>query len=82
MKIFIFWIGNLASLCTTGAFYFQLLKIIKTKETKDISLWMYIVITIGVVCWLIYGILLKEIPIIIANVLTLIGVVTILVLMV
>jgi MtN3 and saliva related transmembrane protein len=45
---------------------------IKTKDTKGISLGMYLVFTFGVVMWLLYGIFLKDVPIIAANTITLV----------
>jgi MtN3 and saliva related transmembrane protein len=64
--------GTAAATLTTASFAPQLIKTIKTKETKDISLLMYSVYLIGIIMWLIYGIMLKEVPIIIANIITLI----------
>ncbi len=63
-------IGNLAAICTTLSFFPQALKIIKTKETKNISLPTYLIFTVGVVFWAIYGVMLGEWPIIAANVVT------------
>ncbi len=60
-------VGIFAAILTTSAFVPQALKIIKTKSTKDISLGMYIILTTGILFWLIYGILLGEPPIIFAN---------------
>ncbi len=60
-------IGSMAAIMTTSAFVPQALKIIKTKSTKDISLGMYIILTTGILFWLIYGFLLKQPPIIFAN---------------
>lgn len=60
-------IGSIAAIMTTSAFVPQALKIIKTKSTKDISLGMYIILTTGILFWLIYGFLLKQPPIIFAN---------------
>ena len=65
-------IGYLAAFCTTLAFVPQAWKIIKTKHTKDISLIMYIVFSLGVALWLFYGILLVNWPMILANAVTLI----------
>ncbi len=73
-------IGLIAACLTTFAFLPQTLQVIRTKETKNISLNMYIAMTAGVILWLIYGILLSEIPIIIANLVTLVFSVIILVL--
>ena len=65
-------IGLIAAACTTFAYVPQAIKIIKTKDTKSLSLIMYVIMTIGIVLWLSYGILLKDLPIIIANTVTLI----------
>ncbi|MEP0827156.1 MAG: SemiSWEET transporter [bacterium] len=64
-------LGYLAGTLTTLSFLPQLLKVIKTRSTKDISLLMFIVITIGIFLWLIYGLLIASPPIIIANLVTL-----------
>lgn len=46
----------------------QILKIIKTKKTSDISLPMYIIINIGTFLWIIYGFATNQIAILIPNV--------------
>ncbi len=63
-------IGIIAGSLTTIAFLPQVIQVVRTKSTEDISLVMYIVFTTGVVFWLIYGILLGAWPVIIANVVT------------
>ncbi len=45
----------------------QILKIIKSKSTKDISLAMYIILNIGTLLWVIYGFVTNQIVIIIPN---------------
>lgn len=65
-------IGFAAAFCTTWAFLPQVVKTIRTRDTSAISLGMYIVFTLGLILWLIYGILKADIPIITANVITLI----------
>lgn len=45
----------------------QLLKVLKTKSTKDISLGMIIIFSSSIFLWLVYGILMENSPIIIAN---------------
>ncbi len=65
-------IGLIAAACTTFAYVPQAIKIIKTKDTKSLSLIMYVIMTVGIMLWLSYGILLKDLPIIIANTVTLI----------
>jgi len=72
-------IGLAAATCTTFSFLPQAIKVIKTKHTKDLSLAMYSIFTTGVFLWLVYGVLVKDIPLIVANVVTLIFAVTILI---
>ena len=68
---FITLLGFVAATFTTGAFLPQVIKIWQTKSAKDVSLEMLIAFCFGVFLWMVYGILLKEPPIIIANGLTL-----------
>lgn len=65
-------IGMIAGLLTTLSFLPQVVKTLKTHSTKDLSLTMYTLFTCGVLMWLIYGIGLRQLPIIIANSVTLI----------
>ncbi len=60
-------LGLVAGLCTTLSFLPQAIKIIKTKETGDISLLMYIFLEFGLFLWLVYGILIKSFPLMLAN---------------
>jgi len=64
-------IGFIAAICTSVAFVPQALKIYKSKTVRDISLPMWLIFSFGVFLWLIYGILILSLPIIIANVVTL-----------
>ena len=69
---FITILGLVAATLTTSAFLPQMLKTWRTKSAKDVSLKMLITFCIGVFLWLIYGIYLQALPIILANLLTLI----------
>ena len=60
-------IGLIAAALTTGSFLPQAIKTFKTKKTKDLSLPMYLALTIGVFLWFIYGLYLQSAPIILAN---------------
>jgi MtN3 and saliva related transmembrane protein len=60
-------IGILAGILTTSAFLPQVVKTIRTKSTKDISLGMFSVTATGLALWLTYGILSGALPVIIAN---------------
>lgn len=70
--------GYVAAILTTLSFLPQALKTIKEKNTEGISLVMYSLFTSGVLMWLVYGLFVKDIPIIVANSITLILAVTIL----
>lgn len=60
-------IGLIAAAFTTLSFLPQAIKTIKMKEAKDISIIMYICMMVGLALWLTYGILLSNLPIIVAN---------------
>jgi MtN3 and saliva related transmembrane protein len=64
-------ISYLAATLTTASFVPQAILTIKTKDTESLSLGMYSTFTLGVLCWLIYGIHLGDKAIIIANTITL-----------
>ena len=66
------WVGYAAAVLTTAAFFPQVIKTIRTGETRHISLGMYILFCSGIVLWLVYGLMLNALPIIIANVATLV----------
>ena len=70
MNIEIF--GYIAAVLTTAAFLPQLIKTLKTKKADDVSLITLIMFIIGVLCWIIYGYQISSIPILIANLITLI----------
>ena len=65
-------LGLAAATLTTIAFVPQVTKIWKTKSAKDVSLGMFVVFCTGVALWLAYGIMLGELPIIVANTITLV----------
>ena len=72
LNFIIKYIGFFAAICTTIAFLPQAIKVYKSKSTKDISLSMFIIFTGGVFSWLIYGIVISDFPLILANATTLI----------
>lgn len=63
-------VGLAAASLTTVSFIPQAIKTIKTRDTSGISLSMYIMFTIGVFLWLIYGLFLKDTAITAANLIT------------
>lgn len=65
---FITIFGLVAAALTTVAYLPQTLKTIKTKQTRNLSLITYIILTTGVFLWLIYGFIIKDIPIVASNI--------------
>ncbi len=65
-------IGYGSALLTTLAFVPQALHSLKTRDLSGISLPMYSLFSLGVLGWLIYGLLIDSWPIIAANCITLI----------
>ena len=63
--------GYVAAILTTAAFLPQLIKTLKTKKADDVSLITLIMFIIGVLCWIIYGYKISSIPILLANLITL-----------
>ena len=64
------WAGYLAAAMTTLAFIPQAVQTIRTRDTRSISLGMYVVFTIGIAFWLVYGIALGSMPMILSNLVT------------
>lgn len=60
-------IGIIAAILTTSAFIPQVYKIYKEKKAQGVSLMMYLIMFVGVLLWLTYGVLIGSIAIIIAN---------------
>jgi MtN3 and saliva related transmembrane protein len=72
-------IGYLAASLTTASFLPQALRIWRNRETHAISLVMYAVFSCGVALWLLYGALVGSWPVLLANAVTLVLAVAILV---
>ena len=72
------WLGYTAATLTTGAFVPQAWQTFRSSDQSGISLGMYTGFTLGVSLWLVYGVLLGEWPIIVANAITLVLAATIL----
>lgn len=65
------WFGYLAAILTTSSFIPQAVKTLRSRNTAGISLAMYVIFTAGVTLWLVYGIYLVSWPMILANTVTL-----------
>jgi MtN3 and saliva related transmembrane protein len=69
---FVTIMGLIAAACTTTSFIPQAIKTIHTKDTSGISLAMYSLFAFGTLMWLLYGIFSSNIPVSLANGITLI----------
>jgi MtN3 and saliva related transmembrane protein len=64
-------LGLTAGAFTTLAFLPQVIKTWRSRSAGDLSLLMFVVFSAGVVLWLAYGLLVGELPLIVANIVTL-----------
>lgn len=65
-------IGFVAAILTTVSFLPQVLKVWQTRSARDVSLGMYLLLSLGVALWLIYGVFIHSWPIFLSNLITLI----------
>jgi MtN3 and saliva related transmembrane protein len=61
-------IAYIAAFLTMIGYLPQALKTIKTRDTESISFWMYLLSLLGVIFWLIYGLMIISYPIILKNI--------------
>lgn len=73
-------VGYAAGILTTAAFAPQVIQVVRTRSTRDISLGMYVIFTIGISLWLVHGLQVGSMPVVAANAVTLVLVLVILVL--
>ena len=77
---FVTALGLVAGVLTTLSFLPQVIKAWKSRSTRDISLGMFATFCTGVFLWIVYGFLVGDIPVLVANTVTFILAATILVL--
>ena len=65
-------LGLVAGTLTTLSFLPQLLKAWKSRSTHDISIGMFSLLAVGIVLWIVYGVVTSDIPVIVANSVTLV----------
>jgi MtN3 and saliva related transmembrane protein len=63
-------IGFVAATCTTISFLPQLIRVLKLRSARDISLGMFSIFSFGTALWLTYGILAHSVPVAVANAVT------------
>lgn len=60
-------LGLFAGACVTISVIPQIIKVLKTKKVRQISLLTFSILTFGIAVWVVYGILKNDLPIIITN---------------
>ena len=60
-------LGFLGGALTTSSFLPQVIKSWKTKSTGDVSMWMFLLLTIGISIWMVYGFMIGSLPVVVAN---------------
>jgi MtN3 and saliva related transmembrane protein len=50
----------------------QLIKTLQTRNVRDISIWQPLLLSVGVSLWMMYGVLINDLPLILANIIPLI----------
>lgn len=63
-------LGYLAAFCTTVSFVPQVYKVYKTRDVSGISSVMYALFCMGLILWIVYGIQINSLSLIVANVVT------------
>lgn len=71
-------IGLFAAFLTTISLFPQIVKVWKTKSVKDISIGMFLLMVGSVSIWLIYGLMLNDLPLIASNTLVFVQAITML----
>jgi MtN3 and saliva related transmembrane protein len=64
-------LGLAAAVCTTTSFLPQAIQTIRSKDTSGISLSMYSLFALGTLLWLCFGLLSHDMPVTLANGVTL-----------
>ena len=65
-------LGTVAGILTTAAFVPQVVKTWRTRSARDISGVMFVAFSIGVALWIVYGVMVRSAPVVIANSVTLV----------
>ena len=73
-------LGTFAGVLTSFAFFPQIIKLVKTRQSAGISIITYVTTLLGCLLWFIYGVFISSYPLIFFNVLNIITSTTILVL--
>lgn len=61
-------LGLAAGALTSMAAVPQLARTLRTRHARDISVWQPLLLTVGVALWMLYGILIHDLPLILSNI--------------
>jgi MtN3 and saliva related transmembrane protein len=61
-------VGLIAGFLTSIAAIPQLVRTLRIKHTRDISIWQPLLLSVGVALWMVYGMLINDLPLILANI--------------
>jgi MtN3 and saliva related transmembrane protein len=61
------WVGLAAGFLTSIAVIPQVVRTWRTRHARDISIWQPLILITGMLLWLLYGVLLHDLPLIAAN---------------
>ncbi len=70
-NLYVDLIGGIAGTLTTVSFFPQVIKVVRTRSTHDLSLGMFSMFTAGVAMWCVFGVMIESWPVILTNVVTL-----------
>ena len=65
-------LGLVAGTLTTLSFLPQLLKAWKSRSTHDISIGMFSLLAVGITLWIVYGVVTSDLPVVVANAVSLV----------
>lgn len=65
-------VGLVAGTLTSVAAIPQVVKTLQTRHVRDISVWQPVLLALGVALWMVYGVLINDLPLILANIIPLI----------
>jgi MtN3 and saliva related transmembrane protein len=60
-------LGLIAGALTSCAVLPQVLKTYRSRQARDISVWQPSLLVLGMVLWLVYGMMIRDLPLIVAN---------------
>ena len=60
-------IGSLAAIVITAGYLPQTIRTVRTRSTDDIAMGSFLLLLLGSVLWVVYGFLIEDVPLVVAN---------------